>query len=154
MPFTEAALAAELDNDPKALGYEVMVDSNGNHDVGLVTEALNTPGRSGETLIADRVETETIAGAIVRTEWNSLPADAKTFLADVVLSGPWVRTGSATMRANLAALFPAGSQTRDAMIALASRPAARAEILFGADGLVTAGQVEEAFYDLGWWSRG
>jgi hypothetical protein len=127
-----------------------MRDTNNNHDVGKVTDALNTMGGSNETLFADRVETEKVAAAITRTEYDALGAPARAYLNDVVLAAPWVQTGSANMRANLGTLFAAGTQTRTALTAIASRSAARSEMLFGSGYLVTPDQVEQSFFAIGW----
>jgi hypothetical protein len=90
---------------------------------------MNEAGASGETLFKSSIPVEDFLAEVVLSEYTALTAAQKTAL-DQFVRGVRIKTGSANMRATLGALFPAGV-TRTAVIALASRPASRAEALWG-----------------------
>lgn len=124
MPINYTALATEINTDPKALGYANKSD----YEIAVI---LNTPGASAETLFKSYTPIEDIVACILRSEYDSLAAAGKTYLNEVVLKGARVKTGDATLRTQVAQLFGAGTTTRTNLTNVASRPATRAEILFG-----------------------
>ena len=120
-------IRTEIDTDPKTLGYATLwAQTNGPE---AVAAKMNEAGASAETIFKGYVQTEEILAEIVLADYNALTAAQKTTL-DQFLRGSRVKTGSSNMRATIAALFPAGA-TRTALIALASRSASRAEVLWG-----------------------
>lgn len=137
MPVSFAVLASEIASDPRALGFA------GKSDFEIAT-LLNTPGASAETIFRSYVDTEDVVAGIVRSEYDALAAAGKTYLNEVVLKARRVRTGDATLRSQLAALFGAGTTTRANLTAVASRPASRAEILFGEGVSVSDSDVARA----------
>jgi hypothetical protein len=137
MPVSFAVLASEIASDPRALGFA------GKSDFEIAT-LLNTPGASAETIFRAYTATEDVVAGIVRSEYDSLVAAGKTYLNEVVLKAPRVKTGDATIRAQIAALFPAGTQTRANLTAVASKTASRAEVLFGEGATVTDADVARA----------
>jgi hypothetical protein len=117
----------EIDTDAETLGYDALwAQSNGPE---AVAAKLNEAGASGEVLFKSSIPVEDLLAEIVLAEYTALTAAQKTAL-DQFARGVRIKTGSANMRATLGALFPAGA-TRTAVIALASRPASRAEALWG-----------------------
>jgi hypothetical protein len=140
VPVTIAALRTEIDTDPKALGYATLkLQTNGPE---AVAAKLNEVGASAETLFKSYVPLEDMLAEIVFSEYSGWSAAQKTNI-DQFLRGLRIRTGSANMRTTLGALIPTGA-SRTAMVALASRSATRAEILFGEGVRVTDQQVAEA----------
>ena len=139
--MTLALLRAELDNDPKTLGYAALwAQSNGPE---AVAAKLNQAGASVETLFKTRVPTDEAKACIVLAEYTALSAASKQ-ACDFFLSGTaFILSGSTNMRATIAGLFAAGA-TRTALIAIASRSAARAEILWGEGFRVTDVNVADA----------
>lgn len=131
------ALAAEITNDPKALGYADKSD----YEISVL---LNTEGASNETLFKSYTPVEDIAACIVRAEYDALAAAGKTYLNEVVLKGAKVKTGDATLRTQIAQLFAAGTATRTNLTNVASRPASRAEILFGENAYISDADVAAA----------
>lgn len=123
-------LKVEVDTDPEGLGYAGKSD----YDISVL---MNTPGASGETLFKSYTPVEDVAACIVRSEYDALAAAGKTYLNEVVLKGTKVKTGDATLRAQIAALFGAGTTTRTNLTNVASRAASRAEILFGENSYIT-----------------
>jgi hypothetical protein len=140
--MTLAALRAEIDNDPKSLGYAALkVQTNGPE---AVAARMNEAGASvpPETLFKAYVPTEEILAEMVWSEFTGWSAAVKTGL-DMYLRGARVKTGSATLRASLAAMIPAGTSKTN-MIAAASRNASRAEALWGENFSVTSTDVANA----------
>lgn len=131
------ALANEINNDPMTLGYA------GKSDYEIAT-ILNTAGASGETLFKSYTLVEDIIACIVRSEYDALAAAGKTYLNEVVLKSAKVKTGNETLRNQIGGLFAAGTATRTNLIAVASRAASRAEILFGEGAYISDQDVATA----------
>jgi hypothetical protein len=123
------ALKTEITTDPKTLGYAGKSD----YDVSVL---MNTPGASGETLFKSYTPTEDLVACIVRAEFDALAAAGKTYL-QMVFQAHKVKTGDATLRTQLGTLFAVGTATRTNLTNAASRPASRAEILFGENSYVS-----------------
>jgi len=117
------ALKTEIITDPKTLGYTGKSD----YEVAVL---MNTPGGSGETMFRSYTPVEDLVACIVRAEYDALASAAKTYL-DMVFSSTKVKTGDATLRAQVGQLFAAGTTSRTNLTAAASRAASRSEILFG-----------------------
>ncbi len=122
-------LKTEIATDPQTLGYAGQSD----YDVSVL---MNTPGASGETLFKSYTPTEDLVACIVRAEFDALAAAGKTYL-QMVFQAHKVKTGDATLRTQLGTLFAAGTATRTNLTNAASRPASRAEILFGENSYVS-----------------
>lgn len=123
MPINYPALLTEITTDPRTLGYAGKSDSQ-------IADLLNTPGASAETIFKAYTDTADVVAGIVRTEWNSLAAQEKQFL-DLLCGSPKLKTGDANLRTSMAGIFANGTTSRANLIAAASKPAARAEVLFG-----------------------
>jgi hypothetical protein len=137
MAINYTALTNEINTDPKSLGYAGKSD----YEIAVL---MNTRGASAETLFRMYTPIEDIVASIVRSEYDALAAAGKTYLNEVVLKGSRVKTGDATLRSQLAALFGAGTTTRTNLTNVASRAASRAEILFGEDIEVSDADVARA----------
>jgi hypothetical protein len=118
------ALKTEIATDPKTLGYAGKSD----YDISVL---MNTPGLSAETIIRTWTPIEEVIAAVVRADFDALAAAGKTYLDTIVMRGTRVKTGDATLRSQLAALFPAGTPTRTNLTNLATKSATRGEVLFG-----------------------
>jgi hypothetical protein len=144
--FTLTALRAELDNDPKALGYAALkLLSNA---AEALANKLNEPGTvPADTLFKSYVPIEDVLAAIDWVEYRNLVQESTTApskaAVDQFVRGTRIKSGSSNMRATMVALFPAGT-TRTALTALASRAAARAEVLWGEGFAVTPTDVGNA----------
>ena len=125
------ALKAELVNDPLPRGYAVMSDES-------AANSLNTPNRTPNR---ESTDAGTILSAMVRSEFDALTTANKDYVR-VVLSTAGAIPLTATFRANLAAMFAAGTTTRTNFLALQSRPGSRAEEL--GLGFVTPSDVANA----------
>ena len=136
MAVNLTALAAEINADPKALGY------GGKSDYAIAV-ILNTPGASGDTLIRAYTDTADLTAGLVAAEVVALSQAARDLL--VILTGSnRVKTGDSTLRATLAAIFAAGTTSRTNLIAAASRSCSRAEFLFGEGETIADAQVARA----------
>lgn len=139
MPINYAALKTELQTDPSALGYAALLAA-GNH--AGVAAALNLP-RAGITISRDLIPSHEIFEAIVTSEYTALVAAEKTRL-QVILGMGQVNVKGANTRAQLAAMFGAGTATRTAILAMIDRQGSRAEQLFGAGTQVSAADIAQA----------
>lgn len=137
MALNLAALTAEINADPKALGYVGKSDSQ-------IADLLNTPGLSAETIFKAYTDTPDVVACIVRSEWTALAAADKQFLAEVILAAPTLKTGDANLRAAVAGIFANGTTSRANLIAAASKSASRAEVLFGENTTVSHQDVARA----------
>lgn len=133
------ALRSEIDNDPKSLGYAALLDQP-----QAIADRLNLIGASDETITKEAVDTADVVAAIVRAEHDALSAASREYLHGVLLAAPEVKVGEPNVRSSLAGLFPAGTSSRANLIALATRPATRGEVLFGLNAHVTAVNVAHA----------
>lgn len=130
MPLTPAqitTLHTEIVTDPKALGYATKSD----YDASI---ALNTPGLSSEIIFKSYVAFEDFVAAIVRADYDALTGLPLAYLNNVLLRGARLASGNATLRSQIAALFPAGT-TRTNLTNLASKSASRAEALYQTEGI-------------------
>lgn len=137
MAINYTTLATEINTDPKSLGYAGKSDEQ-------IAILLNTPGASGETIFKAYTATEDIVAGIVRAEYDALTAANKDYLTSVVLRASRLATGNATLRAQIAAIFGAGTTTRTNLTNAASKSASRAEVLFGESATVSNADVARA----------
>lgn len=123
-------LKDELTNDPLARGYSGMGDE-------AAADSLNAPDRqpNRETLDAGL-----LVASIVRSEYAALQAAEKDYLRLIAMAQSLPLT--ATVKAELAAIFGQGTTTRANLLALLKRTGSRAEEL--GLGRVTPSDVAKA----------
>lgn len=138
--MTIAALRTEIDTDPKGLGYATLLQASNGPEA--VAAKMNEAGASGESLFKATVPVRDILAEMAWSEFTGWSAAVKAGI-DQYFRGEMINTGSATLRASLAAMIPAGA-SKTAMIAKASRSASRAEALWGEGTQVTGAKVAEA----------
>lgn len=117
------ALKAEIDNDPKGLGYTGKTDQE-------VADLLNEIGLSNETVDRGVIDAHEVVSACEFSELDILTDKQQAMLSFIVSAGQ-VDTSNIKIKSIFAGLFGAGTQTRTNLLALAIRPASRAEVLFG-----------------------
>lgn len=161
MAISYVALKAELLNDPLTYGYATPIANGDDIAVAALINKLRN-GTDGEAAITVRkpdVRSKDIWESIAVADFPSLSANPNaTQLSTERRSLSWMEglaniptirllndDGSDTpVIANLQAMFPAGSGTRNRLIALAQRVGSRAEQLFGPDVRVTSDDVATA----------
>ncbi len=124
-------LKTELTNDPLARGYAAMTD-----EAAAATFALPDRQPNREAL-----DSGTLLASVVRAELAALAAADKAYLP-LVCQAPTLPL-TATLKAELGGIFPAGSATRANLVAMLKRPGNRAEEL-GLGGIPTASDVANA----------
>lgn len=140
--MTIAALKTEIDTDPKTLGYAALrTQTNGPEAVANKLNELNTV--PADTIFKSYVPLEDMLAEIVFSEYTAWTAAQKTNI-DQFFRGVKMKTGSANMRTTLAGVIPVGA-SRTALIAMASRTASRAQVLWGEFAFVTPNDVSAAF---------
>jgi len=122
------ALKTEITSDPLALGYAGKTDPE-TADLLNTVPATAVTGRMAERGVVDTWE---ILEATDSAEWTLLTSVERTRYQTIVGVGR-VNLKGANVRAQLAAMFGAGTATRAALLALQNRPASRAEFLFAAN---------------------
>jgi hypothetical protein len=132
----------EINADPKTLGYATLwAQTNGPEAVAARMNELGA-ANPDETLFKAYVNTEEILAEMVWTEYTAWTAAVKSGI-DQYLRGTRIKTGSAALRASLAAMIPAGTSKTN-MIAAASRVCSRAEFLWGEGTQISDVQVADA----------
>jgi len=134
-----AALKAEVQTDPVGLGYAIHLASGSLSPI----VALLTAARAGVTVFRGVIPAYEVINATVTAEWTTLTAAEKQRYQTITGAGQ-VDTANANVRAAFLAMFAAGTATRTALVALASRPGSRAEELWGAGVVVSAEDVARA----------
>jgi hypothetical protein len=161
MAINYTALKTELETDPIGYGYAPFYAAGDN---GALADMLNLvrDGTNGGPAISIRksdVASKDIWEAIAIDDFPALPANPNnTQLSTERRSLSWLEglaniqtirllnnDGSNTpVIANLQGIFPAGTGTRNRLIALASRNGSRAEQLFGANVRLTNEDIAKA----------
>lgn len=133
------ALKTEVQTDPTALGYAAYLATG---SLSPIVDLLNAP-RAGVTVFRGVIPSYEIVNATEPTEWAALSSAEKQRYQTLTGAGQ-VDVSNANVRAAFSAMFAAGTATRAALVALASRVGSRAEQLFGAGVAVTADDVARA----------
>lgn len=137
MPTTQQILT-EINTDPKSLGYAALkVQSNGPE---AVAAKMNQVGASAETIFKGYTPTEDLLPAILLTEYATLTQANRDYLS-VLFAPRQVKTGDATLRTQIGAVFGAGTTSRTNLTNAASRSATRAEALWGEGTVISDQQV-------------
>jgi hypothetical protein len=143
MALSEAQLNqlyTEITTDPSGIGLAAAFAAN-NHP--LVASLINQ-SRATVSIEKSYVTARDLIASLVPTEYIGLTQPQRDYLALLPALGTVdIRTGS-SLRNALNSVFAAGTGTRTAYTALASRNGSRAEQLFGVDTVVTAGEVTRA----------
>lgn len=127
-----AKLKTELTTDPLGRGYAGMADVE-------AADSLNRPDRTG--LNRPTLGGGELAASTVKADYTGLSANDRAYFNMLVLAAALPATP--TLRAELSALFPAGSATRANLVALLKRSGSRADEL-DLGGTVTPSHVADA----------
>lgn len=126
------ALKTEITTDPLELGYVAL---NGDHVA--IAKLINKSGRS---IDSESLSSGVLVSCLDQTEFTALTAPQKAYLNLFVTAGEVSMTQKA--RQALRGMFPAGSETRQAINQATKRDASRAEEL--GFGRVTESDVADA----------
>lgn len=137
--FTLAALNSEIINDPAAIGYATPRQAG--DDVGVANLINAVQGTI--TVFRNNVGPTEVLGNTTVSGYSALTAAQQGYYNDIV-GLPFIDATNATLRTNLATMFPAGSPTRTALLAVAQRNGSRAEQLWGTGFVVTPLMVAQA----------
>lgn len=133
-----SSLRTELSTDPTGIyGTAWTVGDN-----DALVAAINAP-RAGVSVGRGVVPTHVVFEAMDAGEWSTLSAIEKQRVETLLAMGTIDLSGART-RATLTGIFPSGSVSRAALVALTDRQGSRAEQLFGAGVVVTIGDVRRA----------
>lgn len=138
MAFTLQALKNELTNDPLAVGYAGLNDSE-------AAAAMNDTARA-RPVERELIASNEVIDAVDGTEWSNLASDDLLGL-QILTAREDLKIRGSNVRAILLSIFsPAGqfSATRSNLAVLQTRPGSRSEELFGEGFQVTPSQVADA----------
>jgi hypothetical protein len=145
MSINYVLLKTEINTDPKNLGYAQHVLSGNDQEIATL---LNTLGASNETISREEISPSELVNNIVYSEWVSTTTDQKTYLNMVLATGK-IDALNTNVRAGLLAMFGTGTTSRANLIDISTRPASRAESLFGRGTIITNRDVAKAIARLG-----
>jgi len=136
-----ASLKIELDTDPKALGYDTPLDTQG------VADLLNTPGLSSETIANATVLKDDVLLAIDPDELPNIHVNQMQFIWELLRNKQSVDISQGSgIKALISKVFTAAAApiSRAALDALKERVATRGEVLFGINIVITHTDVGRA----------
>lgn len=140
MTIVTQLLKAEIQSDPEALGYAPLVAAK---NWGGISAILNDPTKGSVTTVTFQ-SAATLQGAVVATEYIALTQQQRDlWQAIITASGSSVDVNATGIKAQIGAVYTNATAplTRAAMIALQTKQASRAEVLFGIGAVVD-------FYDV------
>jgi hypothetical protein len=133
-------LKTEILNDPKNLGYAAL-RLHGSH--AGIANAINLVGKSGEQIDPQFLDPWRAQEAVDPIEFAALTQPMRD-LWRILLQFEQMPMKSIAVRTQIAAIWAAGTQTRNRIVTLQKRSASRAEVLFGEGTFVTHEQIAEA----------
>lgn len=126
--FTYEQLATELNTDPTSRGYAPYIASG--DDVGLAKNINQTGAGIVErvTVTSDIFQT-----AVVFSDYSALTDQQRSLWQTIVTASVQngVQVKDAKIRAQIVAIWPAGSVTRANLVAMQTKSGSRAEVLWG-----------------------
>ena len=134
-----AELATELTNDPASLGYATELTSGNNN--GLVAK-LNLV-RDTITVDKKEIQPAEAQSAVVGSEFVSL-SDVAQRAWQCIVGLPAIPVANANIRAQIAAIWGAGTSTRTNLLELQTLKGSRAEALWGEAVSVSLQNVRDA----------
>ncbi len=134
------ALAAEITNDPLAIGYKEAGDVW--KDDQVIADLMNDLA-NGDLIWRLSIPMADVYGVVDWEEFFGLPANIRQAF-QLISSTVFLNTDSVEIQDAFSAIFPGGGPTRPALIALAHVQGSRAEVLFGEGSAATAGLVGAA----------
>ena len=141
MAFTLQQLHDEIENDPNTIGYK---EGAAWKSDGVIAALINDTANGG-TIQRQYVSPGEIIEQIALADWNTAEAAERLYLQLLpsLESISTVQNGT-EVRNNLISIFDQGSTTRTNLLAIIQRTGSRAEVLWGENVLVTAGDVGRA----------
>lgn len=136
--FSLQALKTELDTDPQGYGYAGTTNFQAAQLLNLF--------RVGEVVTRQTISVQDLQSQVVIAEYLLLTAVQREGWNAVLIasSDGGVDVSNQSIRDQAAAIWGAGTQTRQNLIDIQTRAGSRAEALFGEGFVVTDKQVEEA----------
>lgn len=134
MAINYAALKQELQNDPQALGYALIL-ATGNHVA--IAALMNDPTKGG-TLNLPSADCDQVRAQIVASEYATMSANDKAFLNFLLAGRDLYLSNNVKSWVNA---LPNFTLSKSGAGALFSRPQSRAEALFGQNTIIQYGDI-------------
>lgn len=143
MGIDYAALKSEILNDPARMGYGPMVSAG--NDSGIANLLDMTTGPGAGTAPHDPILAADFMALLDPTELENLTLGQKADVQMYLAAGQ-VNIGAENVQAWIAATWTLGScpHTYATLVGLSTRPASRAEVLFGPGTWITPDDISKA----------
>lgn len=142
MPIDYSQLKTELQTDPKVIGYAVLITQGNDQAVADLINARSGPGSA--SVFRNDVAPREIINAVASADFTAATQIIISKIQLMFQAAPLDCT-LANVRGNLQGIFAASTVgTQNAVTAVCSRTGSRAEVLFGAGIVVSAGDVGKA----------
>ncbi len=129
--MTEAELAilnSEIINDPFQLGYSGKSDP----EIAAILNAVN----QNYSIDREAIDGQELQMAVVKGEWDALVNGDKLFWQTIISAGSGViAVADSRVKVHVAGIWAQGTTTRANLIALQTRAASRAEVVFQRAGM-------------------
>lgn len=133
-PADLATLKAEINTDPAGMGYSA-VRGETKKTLDKLNFASNNVGTDSINRPTEEIDIPDIAGVIDPVEFAALSEYDKEWVK-MFINQPF-DAALKPFQAKFLAIFKAGTKTRAAAMGLRSKPASRAEVLFGVNTVLT-----------------
>lgn len=141
MTINPSLLKTEIQQDPKALGFASLVAAGNDQGIADLLNGLSGPGTG--SAFRDNIQPKEILAALQPADFAALTALQLAQLQAITGQGV-VDATSANGRAIYLNIFAGMTNSITALTALTSRVSSRAEALFGAGTVISAGDVSFA----------
>ena len=132
-PVDLAALKSEVNTDPIAMGY--VPDAMDDGVIFLINDVDSNKAPEQVTRPLDDIAIAEVAEVIDPTEYDALTAYDKLWVESLINRAEG--ESIVPYKSKFLTLFPNGSVTRTAALALLPKDATRAEVLFGINTVIT-----------------
>ena len=142
--FTPDALVAELTNDPKSLGYSVLVHAEGGAQIATLATLLNAKSGAGaEAVPSLPIQPSALLDLVSFDEFDQLTTLQLQQL-QVRMAAGTIKIGDPAIQSWFGKLFANAATTKQALAAKATTTGSRAEVLFGTGFVVTENEISTA----------
>lgn len=131
----KSLLLAEITNDPLALGYAALVSAG---DRGALLNALNATDPGAGSVDVQSITSQALQSSVVASEFSALTTQARELWQAVLIAcSGGVSVNDAGIKAQILAVWGAGTQTRANIASKQTRAASRAETVIGREIAIT-----------------
>lgn len=150
VPYSDAALVAELQNDPVHMGYAPLLNAAQGPQEALLVALINSDASPGSgTVKGDPVSGTDLVALLDPTELNAL-SSANFDQINLLLRLPVVPIGDPKFQSWLTGIWSAGNcpNSNSVIVAKSTRTGSRAEVLWGTGVDISDAQMLAAIHTI------